>query len=187
MMRLSVAFTVACLIGGTAAADAQNLLPMTPNTPAGQAAASAAPAGPQATDASIKAARDMEDLLKIPDQTRAILQNMRNQLVNATMQASGKPIDEAAKIVDEVLMPDFNANIAQLTDALLLPWAANFSAADLKGLHDFYVTPLGQRLLKAIPAVQQQSVQAGSAWGQRNFQEAVKKHADELHARGLKF
>lgn len=142
---------------------------------------------PAATDASRKEARAMADLLNIPQQTRNIVQAMRNQMIQATIQASGKPVDEAAKIVDEVLMPDFNAAVPQLSDALLEPWAVNFSAADLKGLHDFYSTPLGQRLLKTVPTVSQQSLAAGQGWGQRVFQEAVKTHADDLHNRGLKF
>jgi hypothetical protein len=129
----------------------------------------------------------MADMLNIPVQTRGLVQAMRNQLIQATIQASGKSVDDAAKIVDEVLMPDFNAALPDLTASLILPWAANFSAADLKGLREFYATPLGQRLLKTIPAVNQQSLQAGQTWGQKTFQEAVKKHADELRSRGLKF
>ena len=154
--------------------------------PSAQAAAPAAPL-PQPTEASLKEARSMAEMLNIPVQTRGLLQAMRNQLIQATIQASGKSVDEAAKIVDDVLMPDFNAALPDLSASLIQPWAANFSAADLKGLHDFYSTPLGQRLLKTIPAVNQQSLQAGQSWGQKIFQDAVKKHADELHTRGLKF
>jgi hypothetical protein len=142
---------------------------------------------PQPSEASLKEARSMAEMLNIPVQTRGLLQAMRNQLIQATIQASGESVDAAAKVVDEVLMPDFNAALPDLTASLILPWAANFSAADLKGLHDFYSTPLGQRLLKTIPAVNQQSLQAGQLWGQKTFQEAVKKHAEELHTRGLKF
>lgn len=142
---------------------------------------------PHATDASLKEAHAMSDMLNITAQTHNILQAMRNQMIQATMQASGKPVDEAAKIVDEVLLPDFNAALPELSDALLLPWAVNFSAADLKTLHDFYATPTGERLLKTMPVINQQTVRASQAWGQRTFQAATKAHADELHARGLKF
>lgn len=139
-----------------------------------------------ANDASRKEARDMAELLQIPQQTRNIMQNLRNTAIQATVQA-GKPLDEAGKIVDEVLMPDFNAQVPQLSDALLEPWAANLSAADVKGLHEFYASPLGGRLLAAMPNIGQQSAQAGVGWQQRVFQESARKHADELRARGLKF
>lgn len=129
----------------------------------------------------------MAEMLNIPIQIRGLVQAMRNQLIQATIQASGKSVDDAAKVVDEILMPDFNAALPDLSAALIQPWAANFSAADLKGLHEFYSTPLGQRLLKTIPVVNQQSLQAGQVWGQKTFQDAVKKHAEDLHTRGLKF
>jgi hypothetical protein len=171
-----------------AMAQAPAAPPPAPSLPTSSlpAAPAAAPL-PQPSEASLKEARAMAEMLNIPTQTRGLLQAMRNQLIQATIQASAKSVDDAAKVVDEVLMPDFNAALPDLTAALLFPWAANFSAADLKGLHDFYSTPLGQRLLKTIPVVNQQSLQAGQLWGQKTFQEAVKKHAEELHTRGLKF
>lgn len=182
-MRLSKYLYAAAVVFAVSPAMAQPVAP----APVPAPAASATPPLPQPTEASLKEARSMAEMLNIPVQTRGLLQAMRNQLIQATIQASGKSVDEAAKIVDDVLMPDFNAALPDLTASLIQPWAANFSAADLKGLHDFYSTPLGQRLLKTIPAVNQQSLQAGQIWGQKIFQDAVKKHAEELHTRGLKF
>jgi hypothetical protein len=193
MRPLKSYLAIASLMAATAAGPAMAQAPAAPAPAAPAAGASAAgtpaPAAPlpQPTEASLKEARAMAEMLSIPAQTRGLLQAMRNQLIQATIQASGKSVDEAAKIVDEVLMPDFNAALPELSANLIQPWAANFSAADLKGLHDFYSTPLGQRLLKTIPAVNQQSLQAGQLWGQKVFQETVKKHADELRTRGLKF
>lgn len=188
MMRtcqILAAFAASALLSATPAAAQPK--PSTPSASTGSTLAPPALTTPVATDASRKEAHAMADLLNIPQQTRNIVQAMRNQMIQATVQASNKPLDQAAKIVDEVLMPDFNAAVPQLTEALLEPWAVNFSAADLKGLHEFYATPLGQRLLKTVPIVSQESLAAGQGWGQRTFQETVKKHIDDLHARGLKF
>jgi hypothetical protein len=149
--------------------------------------APAAPAVSPEIAAAMKQARAMTDTLNVPLQTRNLLTSMRNQLVQATVQASGKSIDDAIKIVDEVLMPDFNTALPELSDIMLQPWANNFSAAELKQLQDFYNTPLGQHVLKVVPTVGQQVAQGSQAWGQRIFQQAIKTHADELHARGLKF
>ncbi len=176
-LAASLCVAVACVIVPTVPVAAQTTAATPP---------SGLPA-PQPTEASMKEARAMSETLGIPVLVRSAVQNMRNQMINATVQASGKPIDEAAKIVDEVLMPDFDASVPQLTDALLTPWAANFSASDLKALHDFYATPVGVRLLKALPIVQQESGRNVQAWGQRTFQQSAQKHADELRARGLKF
>ena len=63
----------------------------------------------------------------------------------------------------------------------------NFTFTDLRALRNFYASPLGQKLLRTQPLVQQQGLQAGLAWGQKIFQDSVDRHADELRARGLKF
>ena len=184
-MRIRLSLAVLLLSG--AAVLSPSLGSAQPAPPSAIGAVPTPPVGPQATDASRREAQSMADLLSIPLQTRNIVQAMRNQLIQATIQASGKPVDEAAKIVDEVLMPDFNAAVPQLSEALLEPWAVNFTAADLKTLHDFFNTPVGQKWLRSVPTVNQQAAQASQAWFQRNFQEAVRKHSDDLHARGLKF
>jgi uncharacterized protein len=150
-------------------------------------AQNAAPTMTPDMQASLAQARAMADTLGIPQQVKLIIQGLRSQLVQATIQASGKSVEDAAKIVDEVLMPDFNAAAPELTDAMLQPWAANFSAADLKGLQEFYATPLGQKVLKTAPVVAVQIQQVVQAWSQRVFIAARTKHAQELHDRGLKF
>jgi hypothetical protein len=151
------------------------------------APAASPPAAPTPSPDALKEAESMADLLNIPLETRNIVQNTRNQLIQSTMAASGKPVDEAAKIVDEVMMPDFNAAVPGLSKSLLLPWAINFSADDLKALHAFYLTPAGQNFLKKIGMVGQETARVSQAWSQQTFNASKTKHADELRARGLKF
>jgi hypothetical protein len=151
------------------------------------APAPSAPAAPTPSPDALKEAEAMADLLNIPLETRNIVQATRNQLIQSTMAASGKPVDESAKIVDEVMMPDFNAAVPSLSKTLLLPWAINFSAEDLKALHAFYLTPAGQNFLKKAPLINQETIRVSQAWSQQTFNAAKTKHADELRARGLKF
>ncbi len=152
-----------------------------------QTPAAAPAAAPAPSPAALKEAEAMADLLNIPLQTRNVVQVTRNQLIQSTVNASGKPLDEAAKIVDEVLMPDFNAAVPELAHELTLPWAMNFTAEDLKALHAFYLTPAGQNFLKKAALLNQETVRISQAWGQKVFNDAKTKHADELRAKGLKF
>jgi len=149
--------------------------------------AAPAPAVSPEVQAALVQARAMADMLNIPQQVKTLIQGMRSQLVQATIQASGKSVEDAAKIVDDVLMPDFNAAAPELTEAMLQPWANNFSVTELKGLQEFYSTPLGQKLLKTVPVVSQQVTQVVQGWSQRVFRAAVQKHQSELRDRGLKF
>ena len=149
--------------------------------------AAPAPAVTPEVQAAMVQARAMAEMLNVPQQVKTLLNAMRSQMVQATIQASGKSVEDAAKIVDEIMMPDFNAATPELTEAMLQPWANNFTAADLKGLQEFYATPLGTKLLKTVPLVSQQVGQVVQAWSQRVFRADVQKHQQELRDRGLKF
>lgn len=138
-------------------------------------------------DENRKEVRAMADSLGIPQQIEAIWRQVRVEMVRATVQASGHPEEEAARIVDDVMAPNFQARLPELVNELVDIYAQNFTITDLRALRAFYATPLGQKLLRVQPQAQAQGMQAGLAWGQRVFQESVDRHADELRARGLKF
>ncbi len=185
----------AALMAFAPAAWAQSSSTITPMPPASTITpvAPAAPAAPPAaapalpSEEAMKEARALAELLGVPNQVRNTITQVRNQVVQATIQASGKPVEDAIKIVDELLMPEFNARAGELQTALTIPWAQQFSIAELKDLRAFYTTPLGKKALTVLPGINQAAVQAGQQWSQRTFRESVQKHADELRGRGLKF
>jgi len=158
-------------------------------TPPPAPAAPAAPAPPAnpVTAESRKAATDLTDMIGVNRQSQQLIAIMRGQMIQLVMRSGSKPQDEATKIVDEVLMPDFTAQSAELTAQIVDVWAASFSLDDLNGLIAFYKTPLGQKLIATLPAVTQKGMAAGQAWGQRIYQAAIQKHRADLEARGLKF
>ena len=127
------------------------------------------------------------DAFGIPRLLESIVRQARTEMVRATMAASGKDEPAAAAIVDEIMMPNFQARIQELATVLIEPYATNFTQSDLKALRAFYTSPLGQKLLRVQPQAEAQATEAGLAWGQRVFQDSVDRHADELRARGLKF
>lgn len=131
--------------------------------------------------------RQMAEILEIIPQAEALLARMRQDIIASTLRTSELPPDQAAAVVDEILMPNFIARSAELVDELLEPYALNLTITDLKALRAFYTSPLGQKFLRAQKLSRNQGETAGLAWGQRVFQESVDRHADELRARGLKF
>ena len=72
---------------------------------------------------------------------------------------------------------------SRLTELLVPINAAHFTRPELEQLVRFYRTPLGQRLIKALPLIMQESVQAGQTWGAA-LGRAV---AESLAASGVKF
>jgi hypothetical protein len=129
----------------------------------------------------------LAEAFDIPRQVESLLREARNEMIRATMAASGLPEEEAAAIVDEIMMPNFKARAQELVTEMIEPYAVNFTYSDLRALRAFYTSPLGQKLLRVTPLAQAQARAAGLAWGHRVFQESVDRHADELRARGLKF
>jgi hypothetical protein len=181
MRRITIALAASVLLGATAHAQ-------TPPPPAA-AAPAAQPALPTVavTPEGRAAAAVLTEMIGVNRQSQQLVAVMRAQMVQMVLRNSGKTAEESTKIVDEVLMPDFTAQEAELTDGIIDVWASSFSVEDLKALHDFYATPLGQRLINTLPAITQQGMAAGQAWGRRIYQVSLQKHKDELVARGVKF
>jgi hypothetical protein len=131
--------------------------------------------------------RQMAEIFEIVPQAEALLVRMRQEIIQSTLRASEMTAEQAASVVDEILMPNFVARSAELVEEMLEPYALNLTITDLKALRAFYASPLGQKFLRAQKLSRTQGETAGLAWGQRVFQESVDRHADELRARGLKF
>ena len=159
-----------------------------------------APPVPAASPEAHKEAAALTAMIGVDKQSQQLIGIMRNQMIQFVMRAGAKPPandptkppelmkgEDAAKIVDELLMPDFVTQQADLNNQIVDVWGNNFTVEDLKGLRAFYATPLGQKLISTLPAVTQQGMSAGQAWGQRVYQASIVKHKDALIARGLRF
>ena len=70
---------------------------------------------------------------------------------------------------------------------LLEPWASNFTPAELRLLHGFFASPLGQRYLRLQPTLARQAAQGSEDWSRRVFSDVVESQSIELRARGLRF
>jgi hypothetical protein len=62
----------------------------------------------------------------------------------------------------------------------------NFMRAEIDDISAFYRTPTGQKSLRTLPQVTQQSIAAGGAWGGRAAERAIARNLEELRHRGIK-
>ena len=157
-------------------------------SPAPAPAAASRPSLPPltATPESRALAAQLPAMIGVGQTPQQLVDVLRAQIVQMVIRNSGKTPEESAKIVDEVIMPDFKSQEKELTDGIVEVWASNFTVEDLKGLIDFYSKPLGKRLIATLPTITQQSIQAAQAWGRQIYQASIQKHKKELIARGLK-
>ncbi len=188
LTRFALSILATTLMAGTALAQ---------TAPAAPAIPPPVPAAPAAAHGEAAA---LTQMIGADKQSQQLISILRNQMIQLVMRAGAKPpagdptkpselmkVEDAAAIVDELLMPDFLAQQADLNTQIIDVWANNFSVDDLKGLKAFYATPLGQKLIATLPAVTQQGMAAGQAWGQRIYQATINKNKDALIARGLRF
>jgi hypothetical protein len=63
----------------------------------------------------------------------------------------------------------------ELVDQLIPIYDKYYTQQDLESLLAFYESPVGQKVLKTMPQVMQESMQIGQVWGQQKAQEVLKE------------
>jgi hypothetical protein len=108
----------------------------------------------------------------------------QSQLGNQVLGQLMEGFKQAFPKVPEQIWNDFKASV-KLDDmtAMLVPlYDKHFSEDEIRELNAFYLTPLGQKLLKELPAVTQDSMNAGQDWGTRLGDTLMK----QLEAKGYR-
>ncbi len=110
-----------------------------------------------AKEAAIRHLMDLTQTSKLGDNIQSyITDQVRTGLARAL-----KP-DTLPKFMDEFNQKFVSAAPAsRVTDAIVPIYADAFSTEDIQGLIQFYESPLGQRVVKNLPAVDRQSQAAG--------------------------
>ncbi len=183
-MRL-IPLAAACLLLPLAAAAQPAANPAPGARPAGPLAAADAVAPAKPSEAARKAAIELNEKLQFTNQVNVIIANVRPQIIIGLARSSSKPPEQVQPVVDELLIPDFTAHGKELADAIIDLWATSFTVEELRSLHNFYTTPLGEKLLKTAPGIGQQVARDGGTWAQGVFQKSVAAHADALREHGL--
>jgi hypothetical protein len=134
-------------------------------------------AGPSPSPAPGSAEQAKEaDIRKLMETigARKLTEQMLDQLLGAVRQgALGVP----AEVWDEFrrgLVED-----GELERIQLRVWDRYFTHEDVKGLIEFYNTPLGRKLIEQQPNVLRDSMEAGQAWGVRTMERIKQKLRDK--------
>jgi hypothetical protein len=159
---LACALALALAPAGTARADK----PVA--AAAGGATASSAPAVPAPPSIDPQKRADLLRLMQVTGATR-----MGMQLFDQVL-ASFKNVVPGAK---ESFWTEFRkeVNVDELTERLLPIYDRHLSPSEVKELIRFYESPLGKKVLAAMPAITAESMQAGQAWGMDLALRAKKK------------
>lgn len=133
-----------------------------PAKPAAQAPAAQTPPAPAekidpAKDAAIRHLMDITETSKMGE-------NIANYITSKVHDGAGRaiPADQLPKFMD-TFSQKFSAGLppTAVNDAIVAVYAKHFSLDDIQALTKFYDSPIGQRLVKEMPEVNQQMAIAG--------------------------
>jgi uncharacterized protein len=126
----------------------------------------------QAQPATEKTARELMELTNAGALGAQVMQAMLPQMAAAVPQVPKSFWDEFAKEID----------VNELVELVIPLYQKHFTEPELQELVRFYKTPTGQKVIRTLPLVTQESMLAGQQWGQQIAQRAVAK----LRAQGVK-
>jgi hypothetical protein len=129
-----------------------------------QAPAAASSAVDPAKTAAIKQLLDVTGSGKMGEEVLSLMmQQIRQGMAGAIPES-----DRLQKFMD-TFSKDFQGRITaqQINDAIVPIYAEHLSLEDIQSMIQFYQTPAGQHVIKALPQIIQQSQAAGSAMGQK--------------------
>ncbi len=113
-----------------------------------------------ATDIAPDKEADIEKLLDITDSL-----DMGQQVVDqlfAMQQSVQRAVPQ--EVWDEIRA---ELDMTRIRPVIVAIWARHFSHDDIRGLIEFYESPLGRKLVETQPAVMQESMAAGELWARQ--------------------
>ena len=146
-----------------------------------QAVTPTAPPVKQAnTQPKIDAAKEarIHELMDVTGTTRLGEQFLKTAMEQLRASVAGsRPQDARAQQLLELFLERFQKHFDPhaLTEIIVPIYDKYFSEEDLKGLLEFYRSPLGQRTLKALPEITREAQAAGFALGQQAAEAAMQE------------
>ena len=128
-----------------------------------------------AKEAAIRRLLDVTQTSKLGENISAYIENQVRSVMSRTIQPEGLP----------KFMDTFNSKLAAsvppsaVTDAAVPIYARAFSMEDIQGLTQFYESPLGQKVIKTLPQVSQDTQQTGVEMEQKAAMTVLQAMSDE--------
>jgi len=144
----------------------------------------AAQQSPAVDPERVAAAKDMFKAMGQEAQFEAVINTMMRGMAQQLKQqrpAAAAQIDEATTLMIE----KFRARKGEMVDLTAALYAEKFTAAELREVVAFYVSPIGKKIVSEQPAILQRSMVAGMEWGRRIGVEADRELRQELKKRGV--
>jgi hypothetical protein len=128
-----------------------------------------------AKDAAIRHLMEITGESKMGENISTGITNQVHTVMGRSMQA-----DQLTKFMN-AFSQKFNAGAppSAVTDAVVPIYARHFSLEDIQGITKFYESPLGQRLVKTMPDISEESQSAGIQMDQKVAMDVLRSMSNE--------
>lgn len=136
-------------------------------------------------------AQKREDILQLLEMTgaRSLGKQMAVALVaqlSANLRQSRPDIPpEAIDALPEVVGAVFEENIDSFIENVIPLYHKHFTASEIRGMIEFYSTPLGRKTVEVLPALMGESMRAGQQWGEGLAPEIDRRIREHLEQEGV--
>jgi len=131
------------------------------------------------------------DIMKLMEMTGALAlgKQMSDAIVTQMTQAIKASRPDLAPELFDILREEVNSvieeNLPKFTAIIIPVYHKNFTHPDIKGMLQFYQTPLGQKIIQVMPLLLQESMYLGQQWGQALGPEIQKRVIERFKAEGV--
>lgn len=129
------------------------------------------------------AAEKLAKVMGTEDMMMQRLDLMKGQIAAAINKQN--PAADGSKAVDDIIMPEIRKRSGEMTELVINVWASHFNLEELQQLTAFYETPLGQKSIREMPEIMEESRKVGTDWGRKTFLDIFKDRAADLRALGV--
>lgn len=114
-------------------------------------------------------AETIQKILEASDATKMASMVLDQMIPLLKRQLSGAPEDFWIQIRQEFMGKE-------LMDMIIPVYQKHLQESDAQAIYKFYMTPAGQRLIKAQPLIVQETMMLGQQWGQQVAQKIIARH-----------
>ena len=145
--------------------------------------ARAQPDAPTPSPEALAAARELVSTMNLTEQFKVLMPAIMKGLKPAIVQNRSN-VERDYDAMTPVLLDGFQARLGELSEAVAIIYAGNFSPDDLHALTAFYQSPTGRKLLQKTPEVATQTMAAGQKFGQSVAADMRQRMIEELRKKG---
>jgi len=132
---------------------------------------------------ALAAAKELLEAQDMAEQFKNLMPMIMKNLKPAMVK--GRPeLERDYDTIVPILLEGFQARISELSEAIAIVYANNFSADDLRGVTAFYKSPVGRNFLQKTSAITGQTLAVTQKFAQSVAGDMQKRIIEELRKKG---